>query len=199
MHKKMKQLKSSLLILMMFAAISVFSQETVAVLPFTFTDNGHVSLQEGKAAQQFLINYIQKKQKHFKVTPLNAREVNVALNKAGITPETLDNYTIKEIAEVVNADYILIGSIDKTLQGTSTTGGGYESTNVKKDYSGTNSYDVNTSSTTSQYHATAYISIFKSDGTPVFDQNKGNVFIDTTPDSWKNSILWMVRHFPFYN
>jgi hypothetical protein len=195
----MKQLKRFILVVLMFPVFSVFSQETVAILPFSFTDNGHVSLQEGKEAQQFLIGYILKKQKHFKVTPLNAREVNVALNKAGITPETLDNYTIKEIAEVVKADYILIGSIDKALQGTSTTGGGYESTNVKKDYSGTNSYGVTTSSTTSQYQATAYISIFKSDGTPVFDQNKGNVFIDETPDSWKNSILWMVRHFPFYN
>ena len=195
----MKQMKKLLLILIMLFAVSAFSQETVAILPFSFTDNGRVSLQEGKEAQQFLISYIQKKQKHFKVTPLNAREVNVALNKAGITPETLDNYTIKEIAEVVKADYILLGSIDKTLQGSSTTGGGYESTNVKDDYSGTNSYGVTTSSTTSQYQATAYISIFKSDGTSVFDQNKGNVFIDTTPDSWKNSILWMVRHFPFYN
>jgi len=155
----MKQMKKLLLILIMLFAVSAFSQETVAILPFSFTDNGRVSLQEGKEAQQFLISYIQKKQKHFKVTPLNAREVNVALNKAGITPETLDNYTIKEIAEVVKADYILLGSIDKTLQGSSTTGGGYESTNVKDDYSGTNSYGVTTSSTTSQYQATAYISI----------------------------------------
>ncbi|RLD45810.1 MAG: hypothetical protein DRI88_08400 [Bacteroidetes bacterium] len=194
----MKIIRKSLTVLLLVITVSVFSQETVAILPFGFTDNGHVSVQEGKEAQQFLINYIIKKQKHFKVKPLNARDVNVALNKAGITPETLDNYTIQEISEVVRADYILLGTIDKALQGTSTTAGGYESANVKDDYSGTNSYGVASSSTTSQYHATVYISIFKSDGTSLYDQNKGNVFIDTAPDSWKNSILWMVRHFPFY-
>lgn len=195
----MKNIRNSLSILLLFFTVSVFSQETVAILPFAFTNNGHLSVQEGKEAQQFLINYIIKKQKHFKVKPLNARDVNVVLNKAGITLETLDNYTIQEIAEVIKADYILIGAIDKALQGSSTTSGGYESTNVKDDYSGTNSYGVATSSTASQYHATVYISIFKSDGTSLYDQNKANVFIDTAPDSWKNSIIWQVRHFPFYN
>lgn len=195
----MKNIRNSLSILLFFFTVSVFSQETVAILPFAFTNNGHLSVQEGKEAQQFLINYIIKKQKHFKVKPLNARDVNVVLNKAGITLETLDNYTIQEIAEVIKADYILIGAIDKALQGSSTTSGGYESTNVKDDYSGTNSYGVATSSTASQYHATVYISIFKSDGTSLYDQNKANVFIDTAPDSWKNSIIWQVRHFPFYN
>ena len=194
----MKNIRKSLSILLLFFSVSIFSQETVAILPFAFTDNGHVSVQEGKEAQQFLINFIIKKQKHFKVKPLNARDVNVALNKSGITPETLDNYTIQEIAEVIKTDYILIGAIDKALQGSSTTSGGYESTNVKDDYSGTNSYGVTTSSTASQYHATVYISIFKSDGTSLYDQNKANVFIDTAPDSWKNSIIWQVRHFPFY-
>ena len=129
---------------------------------------------------------------------MNARDVNVALHKAGITVETLDNYTIKEIADVVHADYILLGSIDKTLEGSNTTGGGFESTNVKNNNSGTNSYGAVSSSTTNQYQATVYISIFKNDGTSLYDQNKGNVFIDTAPDSWKNSIVWMVRHFPFY-
>jgi len=194
----MKNIRKSLSILLLFFSVSVFSQETVAILPFAFTDNGHVSVQEGKEAQQFLINYIIKKQKHFKVKPLNARDVNVALNKSGITPETLDNYTIQEIAEVIKTDYILIGAIDKALQGSNTTSGGYESTNVKDDYSGTNSYGVTTSSTASQYHATVYISIFRSDGTSLYDQNKANIFIDTAPDSWKNSIIWQVRHFPFY-
>ena len=194
----MKKIRNLSTLFILFLSLSVFSQETVAVLPFAFTDNGQVSVQEGKEAQQFLINYIQKKQKHFKVIPLNAREVNVALNKAGITAETLDNYTIQELADIIKADYFLLGSIDKALQGSTTTGGGYQSTSAKSDNSGTNSYGVASSSTTAQYHATVYISIFKSDGTSLYDQNKGNVFIDTAPDSWKNSILWMVRHFPFY-
>jgi hypothetical protein len=193
----MKNLKSYFILVLLFISSFVMSQETVAILPFTFTENGHISPQKGKEAQQYLIGYILKKQKHFKVTPLNARNVNVALNKADITPENIDNYTIKELAEVVHADYILLGAIDKTLEGASTTSGGFST----KNYSGknTNTFGTSTSASTKKYNATVYISIFKSDGTPVFDSNKGNVFIDETPDSWKNSILWLVRHFPFYN
>lgn len=192
-------MKKLLLILLVLISATTFSQQTVAILPFGFTVDGNPSPQTGKEAQQYLIGWMLKKQKHFKVTPLNARTVNVALHKAGITPETFDDYTIKEIADVVNADYILIGSIDKSQEGSSTTAGGFDSKNKSSDKKSTTTYGASTSSTSVKYHATVYISIFQKDGTPVFDKNKGNVFIDDTTDSWKNSIIWLVRHFPFYN
>ncbi len=189
----MKRLRIFILALVLIVSVSGYSQETVAILPFAFTEDGHVVAQHGKDAQQFLIGYFQKKQKHFKVRPLPARDVNVALHKAGITPETLDDFTTKEIADVVKADYILIGSIDKTVQGSSSMNTGFATTTKHN-----NAFGVASGSTTKQYHATVYISIFKSDGTSVYDGNKANVFIDSTPDSWKNSIIWQVRHFPFY-
>ena len=192
-------MKKLLLIILVLMSVATFAQETVAILPFSFTENGNPSAQMGKEAQQYLINYLAKKQKHLKATPLNARTVNVALHKAGITPQTYDDYTIKEIAKVVNADYILIGSIDKSQEGSSTTVGGFDSKSKSSNGKNTTTYGSSTSSTSAKYHATVYISIFKKDGTPVFDKNKGNVFIDDTTDSWKNSIIWLVHHFPFYN
>ncbi len=189
----MKKLRNLLVILMLVMSASMFGQETVAILPFTASEDGHPSEQLGKAAQQFLIGYIQKKQKHFKVRPLPARDVNVALHKAGITQQTLDNFTTKEIADIVKADYILIGSVDKAVEGTSSSTTGMaistKHNNVVGGSSGT---------TSKQYHATVYISIFSKEGESLYDGNKANVFIDTTPDSWKNSILYMTRHFPFY-
>ena len=193
----MTYLKSLVLFVLIFFSLPSFSQESLAILPFTFTDDGHLSIQKGKETQQFLISYIQKKQKHFKVSPLNARDINVALNKAEITAETIDNFTTKEIAEVLGADYILMGSVDRSFEGTSALETGFGSIN-QKDWNKTNVYGGSTSSTTKKYHASVYISIFKSSGTSIYDKNKDNVFIDTTPDSWKNSIIWQVRHFPFY-
>ena len=192
----MNQIKSILFSALLFISTIVVSQETVAILPFTFTENGHVSEQLGKEAQQYLIGYIIKKQKHFKATPLNARNVNVALHKAGITAANIDDYTIKEIADVIHADYILLGSIDKSLEGASTTSGGFDSKH--RNGSTTNTYGGSSTSSSNKYSATVYISIFKSDGTSLFDSNKGNVFIDETADSWKNSIIWLTRHFPLY-
>jgi len=191
-------MKKLLLILLIMFSVTTFAQQTVAVLPFAFTNDGNPSEQLGKEAQQYLIGLILKKQKHFNVTPLNARVVNVALHKAGITPETFDDYTIKEIADVVHADYILIGTIDKTAEGASTTSGGFDSKNKSDNGKSTTTFGSSTSSTSTKYNADVYISIFKKDGTPIFDKNKGNVFIDDTANSWKNSILWLLRHFPFY-
>ena len=193
----MTYLKSLVFFVLIFSSLSMYSQESLAILPFTFTDDGHLSIQKGKEAQQFLMGYMQKKQKHFKVTPLNARDINVALNKAGITAETIDNFTTKEIAEVLGADYILMGSVDRSFEGTTALETGFGSIN-QKDWNKTNVYGGSTSSTTKKYHASVYISIFKSSGTVIYDKNKDNIFIDTTPDSWKNSIIWQVRHFPFY-
>ncbi len=194
----MKHLKYLGLVFFLTASIFAFSQESVAILPFTFTDDGHLSEPKGKEAQQFLIGYINKKQKHFKVTPLNARDVNVGLNKAGITAETMDNFTTKEIADVLGADYVLMGSIDRSFEGTSSLESGFGSVN-QKDWDKTNVYGGSASSTTKKYHASVYISIFKNSGTVIYDKNKANIFIDDTPDSWKNSIIWQVRHFPFYH
>jgi len=184
------------LAVMMLSAVSVaaYGQKTLAILPFVATEDGHFSEQLGKEAQQYLIGYISKKQKHFNVTLLNARDVNVKLHKAGITPQTLDDFTTEEIADAVGADYILIGSIDKTVQGTASSNTGMVVTTKNNNLVGSSS-----GTTSKQYHATVYISIFSKDGKSLYDGNKANVFIDNTPDSWKNSIVWQVRHFPFYN
>ena len=193
----MKNLKKSLLLVLLFTSAVAFSQESVAILPFTFTDDGHLSVQKGKEAQQFLISYLQKKQKHFKVIPQNARDINVKLHKAEITPETFDNFTTKEIADVLGADYILMGMIDRSFEGTTSLNSGFGSIN-QKDYNTTNVYGGSSSTTSKKFHASVYISIFKSNGTVIYDKSKENIFIDDTSDSWKNSIIWQVRHFPFY-
>jgi hypothetical protein len=193
----MNSLKRIFFLIFFFGTLSAFSQETVAILPFTFTDEGHLSIEKGKEVQQFLAGYISKKQKHFKVTPLNTRDINVGLNKAGITAETIDNFTTSEIAEVLNADFILMGSVDRSFEGTSELESGFGSIN-QKDWKQANVYAGSSSTTTKKYHATVYISIFKRAGTVIYDKNKANIFIDTTPDSWKNSVIWQVRHFPFY-
>lgn len=190
-------LKLISLILLLLASTITLAQNKLAILPFGFTHNGHISVEEGKQAQQFLIQYIQKKQKHFKVTVMNARSINVVLHTAGITMENVDDFTIKEIADVVEADYILIGSIDKTLQGSSSSNFNAE-TSHKKNSGVKNTFGGSTGSTTDTYEATVYISIFEKDGTPIYDNNKSNIFLDNTSTSWKNSIIWQVRHFPLY-
>jgi hypothetical protein len=171
----------------------------VAILPFTFTDDGHLSIQKGKEVQSFLIDYIHKKSKHFNVTTLNGRDITVSLNKAGITPETIDNFTTSEIAEAIGgADYILMGSIDRSFEGTTSLETGFASIN-DKNWKKTNVYGSNIATTTKKYNANVSISIFKANGAVVYEKSKGNIFIDTTPNSWKNSVIWHVRHFPFYN
>lgn len=193
----MKPLKTLFFMAFLLSAITSLAQESIAILPFAFTNDGRVDEQKGKEAQQFLIQYIQKKQKHFKVTPMNARDINVALHKAGITLQTMDNFTTKEIADVLGTDYILMGTIDRTLEGATSTNTGFGSANQTSPTKA-NVYGGSVSSTTRKYAATVYISIFKGNGTSIYDKSKGNVFIDDTPDSWKNSIIWQVRHFPFY-
>ena len=92
----MLKIKTILLIVLICISFKAKSQETLAILPFAFADDGHVSEQLGKEAQQFLIQYITKKQKHFTVVPKNARDINVTLKKAGITTETFDDFTTGE-------------------------------------------------------------------------------------------------------
>ena len=194
----MNHLKKTVFFFTLLLSALAFSQETVAILPFTFSDDGHISIQKGKEVQQFLIDYIHKKGKHFNVTTLNGRDITVALNKAGITPETIDNFTTSEIAEAIGgADYILMGSVDRSFEGTTSLETGFASIN-EKNWKKTNVYGGNVASTTKKYNANISISIFRGNGKVIYEKSKGNIFIDTTPNSWKNSVIWHVRHFPFY-
>ena len=124
----MFRLKSFIILSALFISFSAISQKTVAILPFTFTDDGHLSVEKDKEAQQYLIQYILKKQKHVAVTPMNACDVNVKLNKAGITPQTIDNFTTKEISDVLGGvDFILIGSVDRSMEGAPSMNTGFGS------------------------------------------------------------------------
>ena len=192
----MNILKIKIIVLAILFSVHGYSQGKLAILPFAFSDNGQVSIQEGKEAQQFLIGFIKKKHKHFNVTVINARDVNVALHKAGITNETIDDFTTTEIANALDADYILMGSIDKILQGNSSV---TVSTETKsKNWNGSkNTYG--STSTNATFEATVYISIFRKNGEVIYDKSKGNIFIDYTSESWKNSIIWHTRHFPLYH
>jgi len=194
----MKYIKKLAILFVLFLSTSAFSQETVAILPFTFTDDGHLSISKGKEVQHFLIDYIQKKKKHFNVTVLNGRDITVALNKAGITPDSIDNFTTKEIADAIGgADYILMGEVERSFEGTTNLDTNFSSIN-DKNWKKTNVYGGNAGTTTKKYNADISISIFKGSGQVVYEKSKGNIFIDTTPDSWKNTVIWHVRHFPFY-
>ena len=128
----MKHLKKLIFLFTLFLSTTAFTQETVAILPFTFTDDGHLSISRGKEVQHFLIDYIHRKGKHFNVTVLNGRDITVALNKAGITPDTIDNFTTQEIAKAIGgADYILMGSVERSFEGTTNLETGFGSINDK--------------------------------------------------------------------
>ncbi len=194
----MEHLKKLIFLFVLFLSTSAFSQETVAILPFTFTDDGHLSISKGKEVQHFLIDYIHKKGKHFKVTVLNGRDITVALNKAGITPDSIDNFTTQEIADAIGgADYILMGEVERSFEGTTNLDTNFSSIN-DKNWKKTNVYGGSVGTTTKKYTADISISIFRGNGQVVYEKSKGNIFIDTTPNNWKNTMIWHVRHFPFY-
>ncbi len=195
----MKKNNNFALVFAILLGLSCYSQEKIAILPFNFTDDGHTSVEKGKEVQHFLIDYIHKKSKHIDIITLNGRDITVALNKAGINSETIDNFTISEINDAIGgADYILMGSVDRSFEGMTNLETNFASVNDKK-WNKTSVYSSTVGTTTKKYSANISISIFTGSGKVVYEKSKGNIFIDTTPDSWKNSMIWHVRHFPFYD
>ncbi len=192
-------MKYIILALICLPLLTSQAQKTVAVLPFVFSDDGHLSETKGQEAQEFLINYFQKKSKHIKVECMSGRDIRVALNKAGIHMDNLDSFTTVEISEALgNPDYILMGSIQRSFEGTTSLETGFGSIN-DSNWKTTNVYQGSTSSTSKKYNASVNVSVFNEKGAALYEKSKGNVFIDTNPDSWKNSLIWHVRHFPFYD
>lgn len=77
-----------------------------------------------------------------------------------------------------------MNSIDRSFEGTPSLSTGFGSIN-EKDWNKAKVYGGSVSSTSKKYHASVYISIFKSTGTVIYDKYKANIFIDDTPVAGK--------------
>jgi hypothetical protein len=103
------------------------NEQTLAILPFTVTlhlrpnerakmsdeDLKKMELQEGLDVQSAMQSYFlhKKEKKDFTVSFQDIDKTNLLLKKAGISPDSLANYSAQDLAKILGVDGVISGTL----------------------------------------------------------------------------------------
>lgn len=177
----------------------------LAVLPFEFVtnDGGMDPESMSKLVQKNTANLARDEYRTLSLQdPLTT---NAILGKNNITHENISSFTPEEIAQILEVEFLIFGTLSITNKGASTYIG--SGTTYKEKES--NSYDNNKSNTntkgsgftstnattTINYDTTVDFRMFNDRGDNLYSQSR-HVF-GTTMDSYKGGVEYMIRRTPF--
>ncbi|RFM26906.1 hypothetical protein [Deminuibacter soli] len=171
----------------------------VAILPFKFIEDGQNAAQE--VSEEVQNECYDMLSKHAGVyTVISPRATNVKLNKAGITRETIMNYTMEEISTILGVEYIVSGMVtmNKTTQSNYGSGSYSSSTkdNTKTDGQKSSGYGSTYSTSTQNYQTVMDFKIFNDKSEIVYNQNRKAFWPQR--DAYKATLEYLLKRCPLY-
>lgn len=171
----------------------------VAVLPFTVIQDGQAAnAAVGEEVQNECFAFLNKHAGVF--TILNPRTTNALLTKAGINQENIKGYTMDDLCNMLNVEYVVSGtvSMNRTSQTTYQSGSGSAKTkgNDKDDKKDTRYNSSSYGTTTQNYQTSLALSIFNDKGNSVYDQDRASFW--NTQDAYKITLEYLLKRSPLY-
>lgn len=179
-------------------AASEDRRNKVAILPFAFTKDGQ---QVAPAVSEEVQNECYALlSKHSGVyTVVGPRAINVKLNKAGITKENIQNYTMEELCHILGVEYVVDGMItqNRTSQSNyaNSTYSDKSKENNDKDKK-SSGYGSTYSTSVQNYETTMDLKIYNDKSEIVYNQNRKAFW--KTEDAYKNTMEYLVKRCPLY-
>lgn len=172
----------------------------VAVLPFRFIQDGQNAADEvSEEVQNECYAFLSKHAGLYTIT--SPRATNVKLNKAGITRETMKNYTMEEICKILGVEYIVDGMVTVNRTTQSNYGSGtYSSTTKDNDKSTdkkSSGYESNYSTSTQNYQTVMDFKIFNDKSEIVYNQNRKAFWPQR--DAYKGTMEYLLKRCPLYS
>jgi len=171
----------------------------IAILPFSYVADGQTgSLEASQRVQNECYAFLSKHSGSYVV--VDNRTVNTLLQRSGITPQTIGNYTMKEICDKLDVSFVVTGmvTVDKTNQ--TAYGSNNQSSNSKRtddrNKSSSSTYGSNYSTVTQNYASSVDLEIYNDQGNSVFNENRKSFFHDQ--DAYKNAIEYLLKRSPIY-
>jgi outer membrane lipoprotein SlyB len=166
----------------------------VAILPFTYTQvGGGLDEKMGLKVQSDCYALMKKYAVQFTFQdPLNT---NATLVKNGMNENTIAGLTPAEIANLLNVEYIVFGTVVVSQTG-STTGGGSVSTDKNKGNK-IIGYVVGSSTTTINYRTSVDMKIYNDQGQNIFIKSHESFW--PTMDAYTVTLQYLVKRTPLYS
>lgn len=182
--------------------LPVNSKSKVAVMPMHYTSDGNSNKEDQMRyhLQEIAISYLSKSAAELKF--IDATEVNALLRKSGIQDADLRKYTPKELATLLQVEYVISGSVLQSNGSLVTnTNGSSEKKEALVHHTSDDNYSreqhYNRSSVTNQHIEThVTLSIFNEAGEKIYSKSRQALLAE--PDAYKNTIHYLLKRTPLY-
>jgi hypothetical protein len=187
------------------------SKNRVAIMPMAYIGDGDDERDEEMryVLQDIAVNYMNRSAAELKF--MDVAEVNALLYKKGINEETIRGYTPKELAAILNVEYVIIGSVlqDKgsvvTVTNQHTTrrqtvehydryGRHGRHRNYVEEVNRNN--NNRRSETRQNIETQVSLSIYNEDGEKIYSKSRQSIL--TEQDAYKNAIQYLLKRTPLY-
>lgn len=178
------------------------AKNRVAVLPMQYVADGtteRISYMR-TYLQETAINYLSRSAAELQI--VDAAEVNVILSGNDISGANISRYTAKELAELLQVDYIVMGAVmqDRGKLLTVVNNNRYGKETIKRNTNEikikTNSSNVGTSSTTQEIETQVTLAIYNNSGSKIYDNSRHSLLSDA--GAYRNTIKYILKRTPLY-
>lgn len=170
----------------------------IAILPFSFLlDNQQGAAEIGIRAQQDAYDLLSQHSNGY--TIIDPRTTNAALIQAGITSEKLIGFTMKNLGDILGAEYIIDGSINQTKGYVSSSSYGSSSATVKTDGNKVKATDYGSSGSDSaqNYNVSVTLQIYMDNNVSIYS-NTHKAFWSSTDGSYTAPLEFVLKRSPIY-
>lgn len=180
----------------------VDTDNKVAVVPLSYIGEGSASRMDQMEfrLQEIAIDYLRKYSRELKIQ--DATETNAILGKKGINSYSIRNYTPKELAEILQVEYVIMGTIEQNYAdiSTVTTNNRTGSTQIEQRGNGISVKDRQNSTGFSNTHQNVQtnvrIAVYNEKGENIYSKSKHSIL--STNEAYKNSLQFLLKRTPLY-
>ncbi|CAM4371179.1 hypothetical protein SAMN06265348_113192 [Pedobacter westerhofensis] len=171
----------------------------IAILPFAFLMDRQAGAAEiGIKAQEDTYAFLSKHAAGY--TIVDVRSTNAALIKAGITRDKMMGFTMKEIGDILGAEYIIDGTITQNKGYATSSSYGNTNTDVKRkseDKVKVNGSEYSNSNSVQRYDVSVSLNIYMDNNASIYNQTH-KAFLTNTDGSYSSPLEYLLKRCPLY-
>lgn len=178
------------------------ARNRVAVLPLAYIAEGSDSKMDNMPflLQEMTIEYLSKSAGELKFK--SPAETSALLSKAGISESNIREYTPKELAGILNVEYLIMGNVMQDRGSIVTVNHSHTERRKKpeKDWDGYRTKQRTeghgTSVTNQQIENQVSLSIYNESGESIYTKSRHSLI--STVDGYKNTLRYLLKRTPLY-
>ena len=200
----------TILMLMVFASKALNngfnSRYRVAVMPLVYLGDGSEDREEEMRyqLQDIVVSYMSRSAAELKF--VDAAEINALLYKNGIGADNVRQYTPRELARMLNVEYVIMGSVIQDPGNIVTTENSYNTRRQTIEHRGRygdrrriTGRSFHTGNTVTRQHIKTQvsISIYNETGDRIYTKSRESIL--TESDAYKFALQYLLKRTPLYN